>query len=147
MKKIHIFGLMVTVAAILLYFASNSTVNAPQDIKLHIGDTEISVEIVDTEATRELGLSGRNRLDENSGMLFVFPEKAKYGFWMKDMKFSIDIVWIDGNRVVGIEKSISPSTYPAAFYPPVPVQHVLELPSGFSDRAGLEVNDFLSGEF
>lgn len=57
-----------------------------------------AVSVADTPSERSLGLSGKSALENDEGMLFVFRENGRYGFWMKDMKFSIDIVWIDENR-------------------------------------------------
>jgi len=77
-------------------------------------------------------------------MLFVFDTPAKYGFWMKDMNFDLDMVWIDANnKVLAITKSISKDSYPQVFNPPSAVKYVLEVPSGFSDRAGLKVGQML----
>jgi len=109
-----------------------------------IGNSTIMVEIADTNSLRMTGLSGREYLDEGTGMLFVFDKPDKYGFWMKDMKFPIDIVWINGGKIIHIEKSISPTTYPRVYFPVSPAQYVLELPAGFCDAQGLQVGDFFS---
>lgn len=73
-------------------------------------------------------------------MLFIFETPGQHGFWMKDMNFSIDIVWIDENlQIVGIDKNIAPETFPNIFYPNQLVKYVLEIPAGYSDahRIGL----------
>jgi len=105
----------------------------------------ILVTVADTEIKRERGLSGRNELKENEGMLFVFKSLDISGFWMKDMKFSIDIVWIRENKIVSIEKNVSPNSFPNVFYPSEPASLVLELPSGFCDAHGVLVGDSLIG--
>lgn len=93
-----------------------------------IGENVFPVEIADTEVKRETGLSGRTSLPHHQGMLFVFDTPGTYGFWMKDMKIPIDIVWIGANmRVLGTEKNVSPDTFPRVFYPPGPVRFVLEI--------------------
>ena len=87
---------------------------------------------------RVLGLSNRNSLGEDAGMLFIFAEEGTPGFWMKEMKFPIDIVWIDEEfRIAGIEKSVSPETFPEIFYPDNPIKYALELPAGFLDTQGI----------
>jgi uncharacterized membrane protein (UPF0127 family) len=94
-------------------------------------------EIADTAEARAQGLSGRADVPPGYGLLFVFEEKGSYGFWMKDMLVPIDILWLgtDGT-ILGIEARVSPATYPAAFYPPVPVDRVLETRAGEAQAQG-----------
>lgn len=104
-----------------------------------IGETRIEVEVVDTIATLTKGLSGRESLEEGTGMLFVFPEESDWGIWMKDMLFAVDILWArsDGT-IIGIAKEISPESYPDTFAPDDPTAlYVLEVPAGFVDRHGI----------
>jgi len=71
------------------------------------GKTCFYAEIADTLGERERGLSGKQSLGDDKGMLFIFEEETLPGFWMKDMKFPIDILWIDENKkIVGIEKNM-----------------------------------------
>jgi uncharacterized membrane protein (UPF0127 family) len=98
---------------------------------LKFDNKTIVVEVADTDEERSLGLSGRESLPYGHGLLFLFPEAGNYGFWMKDMRFPIDIVWIDEAwQVIGVERGVSPDTFPQAFYPPAPVKYVLELAAG-----------------
>lgn len=102
----------------------------------------IEAEVVDTNASRELGLSGRSKLSPNEGMLFVFDMPGKYGFWMKDMKFPLDILWINKDGiVVALERNFTPESYfekppktsinnPEAIY-------VLEINAGRAEEYGL----------
>ena len=76
----------------------------------------IRISIADTETARQQGLSGRAGLAADEGMLFVFPEDGTYAFWMKDMLFSIDILWLSGDgAVVYMAENVSPDTYPKIF--------------------------------
>ncbi|MBU1293013.1 DUF192 domain-containing protein [Patescibacteria group bacterium] len=94
-------------------------------------------EIVSTDATREQGLSGRTSIPENYGMLFVFPQKDLHGFWMKDMQFAIDMIWIrDDGTIIGIEQEATPESFPQSFFPPEPVRYVLETVPGEAERQG-----------
>jgi uncharacterized protein len=117
------------------------TVRAEKVITLPQG--KIQAEVADTPASREQGLSGRSELQENDGMLFVFDMPGKYGFWMKDMNFPIDMVWISQDGyVVHIEREVSPSTYfdsnpPQAFVNTPDAKYVLEIASGASEKYGL----------
>lgn len=109
------------------------------------GANEYSVEIADTDTTREQGLSGRTSLEYGRGMLFVFEKPQKVYFWMKDMLFPIDMIWIDeSGKVVHLEKSVSPSTYPDSFNADKPVKYVLELAAGESDRIGLQIGNIMN---
>ncbi len=109
---------------------------------LKISNKTIQVDLADTPATREQGLSGRVALAPDHGMLFVFENSDKYGFWMNEMNFSIDIIWIDeAKRVVHIEKNVSPESFPKIFTPTEPAKYVLEVSAGFSDLNGLMVGD------
>src|SRR3989344_1798658 len=104
----------------------------------------IRVDIADTVEGRQKGLSGRPGLAEGTGMLFVFPHNGRYGIWMKDMLFSIDILWIsDEGFVVDTAKNVSPATYPDSFQPDVPSRYVLELPAGWADAHDVKIGDFV----
>lgn len=102
----------------------------------------VHAEVVDTPASRAQGLSGRSGLGEKEGMLFIFEHPGKYGFWMKDMLFPIDIVWIsEEGYVVHVEHDISPSTYavtnpPQTFINEPNAKYVLEIGAGQAAKLG-----------
>jgi uncharacterized membrane protein (UPF0127 family) len=114
-----------------------------------INNKIINVEISDTECKQELGLSGRTSLPDNTGMIFVFPKDSNYGFWMKDMNFALDMVWIGADfNIVGIEKNVMSDTYDAkdpslseVFGQNYIAQYVLELPTGYCDKNNLKIGD------
>ena len=127
-------GLIIIFGSFFLFLQPTPTALNQQKI-IKINDREITAEVADTAETRSKGLSGRGSLQEGTGMLFIFDSPAQYGFWMKDMNFAIDIVWIDDNlRIVDIEKKVTPETFPQVFYPDQPVKYVLELPTGAVDK-------------
>ncbi len=98
------------------------------------------VEIADTSVSRAQGLSGRAELLEGNGMFFMFPKSDFYSFWMKDMNFEIDILWLNSDfHVVHILPAVSPETYPESFTPPVRTQYVLEIPAHESKAKGVVV--------
>lgn len=132
--------ILVLVGGFLLFYKKPGT-SAIKNAHLTVGNASVDVEVADTAASRELGLSGRGGLEEGKGMFFVFPTPDKYGFWMKDMKFSIDIIWLSEAKVVSIQKSATPASFPEIFYPAEPVSYVLEVPAGYSDRHNLKVGD------
>ena len=87
------------------------------------------LEIAHTDELRALGLGERDGLPKNKGMLFLFDSPRAYGFWMKGMRFPIDIVFIFRGEVVFIERGIQPDD-PKIVIPPRPVDQVLELNAG-----------------
>jgi uncharacterized membrane protein (UPF0127 family) len=92
---------------------------------------KISVALATSSDDRTRGLSGTLEMPKDSGMLFVFPNAGVYGFWMKDMEFPIDIVWIGADkRVSGVVPGVSPATFPGVFTSPAGTLYVLELNSG-----------------
>ncbi|MFA5132428.1 MAG: DUF192 domain-containing protein [Candidatus Paceibacterota bacterium] len=104
----------------------------------------IATEVVDTSASRALGLSGRKGLAPNEGMLFVFDASGRYGFWMKDMLFPLDIIWINQSGVVvHIERDVTPESYtgskenPKTFINTPDALYVLEINTGKAEEYGL----------
>src|SRR4051812_1798797 len=67
---------------------------------INIAGQHVVVDLATTPTTREQGLSGRAALPENHGMLFVFDTPGVYPFWMKDMNFPIDMIWISNDMKV-----------------------------------------------
>lgn len=106
-----------------------------------LGNT-IHVTRATTPEARQQGLSGRTGLAPDEGLLFVFEQEGNYSFWMKDMRFSIDILWIDSaGTIVYIEPSVSPDTYPQSFDPKANALYVLELPAGYAVAHDVVVGD------
>lgn len=106
------------------------------------GDRGIQIELARSSAEQIQGLSGRTSLAVDHGMLFVFEKSDIYGFWMPDMLFPIDIVWIsEEKKIVHIEKNVSPASYPQVFKPTDLAQYVLEVPAGFCDTNSVVVGN------
>ena len=135
LRKIFFLFLLVLAAllCIVILMPHTASPSALSTEKVTIATTTLTVEVAHTDAEREQGLSGRTSLLPGHGMLFVFDQPGQYGFWMKDMNFSLDIIFIDHSlHVVTIDSNLSPSTYPQVFYPMSPALYVLEVPSGFA---------------
>jgi uncharacterized membrane protein (UPF0127 family) len=150
MNKIQLILVSILVPVLAIFWFVNRDDFSVRNIivadvpTMHIGDIPIKVEIVESDEERAQGLSNREKLEDSEGMLFVFPESGYHPFWMKDMLFPIDIIWIDENlEVIAIDKNIRPNTYPQTFRPPRPAKYVLETNVHFSDtyslREGLSV--------
>lgn len=87
------------------------------------------LDIAATNADRTLGLGERDSYPENRAMLFLFPYPDRYGFWMKGMRFPIDIIFLSKGRVISIERSLQPSD-DRIVMPPEPADQVLEVNAG-----------------
>ena len=116
--------------------------------KISINQTEISVELADTAQKRERGLSKRESLSEGEGMLFVFKqENIRQSFWMKDMNFAIDIIWISDEEIIQIDEKVpppepgTPDSELKSYLPNQPIDYVLEVNAGFSDENNIKIGD------
>jgi uncharacterized protein len=109
---------------------------------LRIGGIGVAIAVADTPQEREQGLSGTTALSDSEGMFFVFERDDQHSFWMKDMHYPIDIIWISASKsVVYIETGVAPDTFPHSFTPPTPARYVLEVPAGFSEKHGIAVGE------
>ena len=107
-----------------------------------IGKQVLNVSVADTPEKREQGLSGTASLTDKQGMLFVFDSPNRPSFWMKDMNYSLDIIWIDENKkIVGVSENLDPSSYPHTFSPLMPVMYALEVPACSYKALSLRVGD------
>ena len=105
-----------------------------------IGNKRIQVAFANTPELQEQGLSNTAPLTDEQGMLFMFPTETTPSFWMKDMTYAIDIIWIDaGKKVVDITPNLDPQTFPKSFTPVSPIQFVLEVPDGFAEKNSIEI--------
>lgn len=107
-----------------------------------IAGQNIKVDLALTKEMQIQGLSGRKQLKEDEGMLFVFDKPDKYYFWMKDMNFPIDMIWISEDmKVVYIKKNAQPERYLETYGPDTNTKYVLEVVAGFSDKNNLKEGD------
>ncbi|MDP2703999.1 MAG: DUF192 domain-containing protein [bacterium] len=164
-KTFWIGAVLIILGGVWLFFdvwESNS-----QTLEVRVGGSVILAEVADSAEERARGLSGRNRLEKGRGMIFLFDPSASrsdseessdskssgqaqpavQGFWMKDMRFPIDIIWIRDGIVIGFEESVpapaisvSESELPV-YVSPGKVDMVLEISSGEVERLGIEVGD------
>lgn len=111
-----------------------------------VKDICVQAEVVDTDVARERGLMFRENIPEGRGMLFVFAAEGRHGFWMKNMKFPIDIIWIDKKkRVVDIKPNLSPcQDVCEIFEPHAKALYALEVETGFCRRNKIEIGDKVS---
>ena len=111
---------------------------------------EIPVEVADTLKKRSLGLGKRNSLKKGWGMLFVFEKRKHHRFWMKDMRFPLDIIWLDNHRIVHIIHNAKPANStdnPEVITSPLPANFVLEIAAGRSVKLRLKTGQQMKFKF
>jgi uncharacterized membrane protein (UPF0127 family) len=139
---IIIFGAAIFATQYLNKQKDSSTSSIPKQIT--IGNSQLNLLIAQTEEERNQGLSGRTSLAQNEAMLFIFDTIGYYGFWMKDMHFAIDMIWLDQNfKVVSIQPNVTPESYPTVYQPTAPALYVLETNAGFAAQHNIQYGDKL----
>ena len=136
--------LMALLFAYLRFFG-----NRPSDARatMRVGGVNVAIEIADTIGKQQQGLSGRERLPEDHGMYFPMGPPQTYTFWMKDMQFPLDIIWIRDGHIVDISENVP---YPVGDHPPAVVQPkepatgVLEVNAGFTEKHAIKIGDSIS---
>lgn len=113
---------------------------------LEINNTILNVEIADTNEERQKGLSGRKELTNTQGMLFIFSQPGFYSFWMKEMLFPLDIIWINSDKkVVFIKEDAQPCLEEncQTIQSDEEAQYVLELKAGMVEELNIKIGDKL----
>lgn len=158
-----IFGLFAIVIILVAFggsFTSISFLNPENEatsqarkkgvVDIILRELKIEAEVANSLTLRKKGLAGRDSLEINKGVLFVFEKSSNYAFWMKDVKFSIDIIWIDESKKIVY---ISESAYPeygkkdfelTRYRTPSPAKYVLEINAGLSKLHGLQSGDLVN---
>jgi uncharacterized membrane protein (UPF0127 family) len=117
---------------------------SPRAYVIFVDGTRVCTNAADTEEKRARGLMFRESLGEDEGMLFTFDTPRRYGFWMKNVRMPLDIIWLDEHgRVVWIVESAPPcETDPCPMYvPPANASFVVEVAGGFVRRHGIASGD------
>jgi len=131
---------------LIISFTFYSCVYAGQEKKkISLSGVELIVDVSDTDQSRQKGLMFKPRMDELEGMLFIFENQARYSFWMKNMQFPIDIIWVsEDKKVVYIAEDALPCQGSCpSFSPDKSAKYVLELNSGFVKNHQVKVGDSL----
>jgi uncharacterized membrane protein (UPF0127 family) len=145
MKHARIWWGICAVAVIVLaafggWRATHSTIRH----ELRTSHVTYRLDLANTPELQAKGLGGRASMERGQGMIFVFDAPAKQCFWMKDMHFSLDIIWLDAQKkVVHIEKNVSPDTFPKSYCPTEPAQYVIELNAGEAQKSDIHVGQTL----
>jgi hypothetical protein len=138
---------MVLVSLVFLAFGcTQKTPSIFGSGTVEIGNQKLNVEVAQTDLTRQQGLSGRESLAQNDGMLFVFPSVGRYAFWMKGMRFPLDFIWIKDNQVVEITANAptEPNVPDAGLFRYLPKEEVdsmIEVNAGWAKTNKIKVGD------
>lgn len=146
MKKyiISFFILFLVVVAVIWHISTRIySPNGNRIEKVSIGDYVFYAEVVSSGEKLQKGLGGRENLCENCAMLFKFPQLEKYSFWMKDMQFPLDIIWLRNREVVHIEKNVS-KDFSGILAPQTEADQVVELNAGVVDKAEIKEGEIVS---
>lgn len=130
--------LLVAVAAAVLFTLKN-----PFYPKALIRGQTLRLELAVTTMEKEKGLGYRDNLPENQGMLFIYDHYEKFGFWMKGMRFPLDIIWIKDDQVADISENVPLLTRGSitTVQPDTEVNRVLEVNAGTVKRLGIKIGD------
>lgn len=126
-------------------------ISAHDSLVVRVGTGTFIVDVADDSAERAVGLSGRDSLAAGAGMWFTYLTSAQRSFWMRGMRFPIDIVWVDTSmRVVGVTHN-APVPSPGAtiedlplYNPGTPIMYVLEINAGLARDLGIEAGGLVS---
>lgn len=119
--------------------------------QITVGDTPLTVEIADETPEQTRGLGYREGLEPGTGMIFTYDEPRTMSFWMKGMRFCLDIIWIEDGTIRGAAENACPDPAGTAdedrarFRSAGAVQYVLEVPGGFLKDHGYGVGTVVSG--
>ncbi len=109
---------------------------------IFVGKRALQAEVVKSPNDMQKGLSERPSLKEDSGMLFMYEHSVIPAFWMKNMRFPLDFIWIGSNKtVVDITQNVLPNSFPQIFRPKSEVQYVLEVNAGWAETHGVKIGD------
>ncbi|MBM3210375.1 DUF192 domain-containing protein [Candidatus Saccharibacteria bacterium] len=139
MKRLAVVASLV-VLGISLYFVWQVQKSDMSTVVVRESGVRLPVRLAITEEEISTGLSETRALSRREGMLFVMPESRQWSFWMKDMTYAIDIVWIDASGgIIAIDESVLPDAPPHVQYqPPQPANYVLEVAAGVSREIGIK---------
>lgn len=108
-------------------------------IPAKLAEQSFTLAIAADQQRRRLGLSEVEELPEGYGMIFAFPTEMPHGFWMKQMRFPLDIIWLNNEKeIVKVLTDVAPETYPTTFGAEVDSRFVIELNAGSAEKYGIK---------
>lgn len=145
-----LLGIIFLVFAVIVFFQTNmktilSVLNRPPASKVTINSSTFKVEVAKSQKEKIIGLSAKQSIPEDQGMLFVFDKADTYPFGTKNMKFPVDIIFINDTKVVSVVENATPPASPESespiYYPENPCDKVLEINAGLATRDNIKKGD------
>lgn len=143
-RIVVILFLLVFLGAFMAILKHTGTIQSADILLMTDKGKEFTVSVAATDAKRVRGLGGRESLEENEGMLFEFKKPDFQGIWMKEMRFPLDILWLNKEGAgtftfVDIKEDVAPETYPEIFLPKEMASYVIELNGGTAGKSGVDI--------
>ena len=137
------FGKLILLILTALFIIGTFILFTQRKSAVRINGATYSIEVADSPEKQYKGLSNRPSICSDCGMLFVFKDRSPRTFVMREMEFPLDIVWIDGVRVVGAAKDLPPEgkNYSKRYDSGEDVDRVLELNAGTVERDNINIGD------
>ncbi|KKQ53614.1 MAG: hypothetical protein US70_C0001G0018 [Parcubacteria group bacterium GW2011_GWD2_38_11] len=144
-KKIAVLILVIVFLIFVVEYISTRIYSFAGNkiVSVNIKEAVFLAEVVSNSEKMQKGLGKRNGLCDECGMLFKFQQSGRYSFWMKDMNFPIDIIWIGKNKIVHLEKNVDPD-FVGTVVSTENADVVLEINAGSVDELGIKVGDIAS---
>jgi uncharacterized membrane protein (UPF0127 family) len=144
-NKKAIYLVVLVVIAVVVGLTVWKSLSSSQFVTLRAGSVTYELTDATSLAQQEKGLGDRSSLPTNQGMLFSFSGSGVRCFWMKDMEFPLDIIWLSSTKqVVYIQSNALPSSYPKTFCPAASAQYVIELNSGQTKLKHIHIGQTLA---
>jgi hypothetical protein len=144
-NKKAIYLVVLVVIAVVVGLTVWKSLSSSQFVTLRAGSVTYELTDATSLAQQEKGLGDRSSLPTNQGMLFSFSGSGVRCFWMKDMEFPLDIIWLSSTKqVVYIQSHALPSSYPKTFCPAASAQYVIELNSGQTKLKHIHIGQTLA---
>jgi len=151
MKNLLIIVGLLLLLGIVFYFTQNALSGGSPSLpgfgksaKAVIKDQTFTLTVAETQKEQEVGLSGKKSLAKNAGMLFPYTTKTTPTFWMRNMEFPIDILFISDGKIITLHKNVKPPVSDQnlqLYSPSAPIDTVLEINAGLSDQYGFKEGD------
>lgn len=151
-KNKYLIAICLIIISFLVFQYFNSNNKNPTNTivpvaKVIVSGKQIDVAVARTAQEKANGLSGKTYLAEDEGIIFVFPQKTYPSFWMVDMNFALDIIWISDNTIIHIDENVPPPKNGQKnqdlplYKPPKAINYVLEVNAGFANENHIKVGD------
>ena len=149
-KIIIVFGLFLILIAGIAYYQFSKNKGMQTTGTATIGEHKFAIEVVRDAKAQQIGLIKYNGIKDDQGMLFLFTQPGRYGFWMRNMKFPIDIIFINGEKVVSLVENVKPVNQnepnPPIYSPSAPADKVLEINAGLVKKYSIKQGDTVKFE-